>query len=244
MISTSSRPPRRFEFGRDTFAYANELVWDYELSDTSPAMITRRSPTPRTYTHRCFTMARSARQFFHHARFDAALPPVDKAAYAKLVRTVVACNPRALDRPGGPIVIPGYDSLHSFSLAQAAVLMANCGSMWRNYFLRSHWRMILPVPRRHQQIIVGQLVRSLAIRGSVIVHLFRFPQLTINHAILLYDQVTTPAGVKFSVYDPNLPLQPAELSYQAADRTFHFPRNHYWAGGRVDVMETFCSRFY
>ena len=33
MISATAMTPRRFEFDRDTFAYANELVWEY-LEDT------------------------------------------------------------------------------------------------------------------------------------------------------------------------------------------------------------------
>ena len=150
MFSTSVNPPRRFKFGRDSFAYANELVWDYEPDDTSQVMVARRSSTPRTYTHRCFVMARTARQFFEHARFDASLPVADATAYGRLVRAVAARNPRAPSAETGRIVVPGYDSLHSFSEAQAAVLMAHCGAMWQSYVLRSHWRMVLPVSRRHQ----------------------------------------------------------------------------------------------
>ena len=81
-------------------------------------------------------------------------------------------------------------------------------------------------------------------RGAAIVHLFRFPQLTLNHGILLFDQTPTDTGLKFSVYDPNVPGQPTELTYHAAERAFYFPRNHYWAGGQASVVETYCSWFY
>jgi hypothetical protein len=237
-------PARRFEFGRDTFAYANELVWDYAAGADEQTMITRRSPAPRTYTHRCFVMVRSARQFFQHARFAAALPALDDAGYARLVRAVVARNPRSASRDADRVVVPGYDSLRRFSEARAAVLMAHCGGMWQSYVLRSHWRMVLPVSGAHQERMAAQLTRSLARRGAAIVHLFRFPQLTLNHGILLFDQTPTDTGLKFSVYDPNVPGQPTELTYHAAERAFYFPRNHYWAGGQASVVETYCSWFY
>ena len=244
MMSASATRPRPFEFDRDTFAYANELVWDYVDGGDPQKLVPQRSQTPRTYTHRCFVMVRSARQFFHHARFDASLPPLDDPGYGRLVRAVVARNPRRGCAEAERIVVPGYDSLRSFSQARAAVLMAHCGGMWQSYVLRSHWRMILPVSRRHQEKMAAQLAQSLAARGAVIVHLFRFPQLTINHGILLYDQIATGTGLKFTAYDPNCPTQPTELTYRTADRTFYFPRNHYWAGGQLSVMETYCGWFY
>jgi hypothetical protein len=244
MMSASATRPHRFEFDRDTFAYANELVWDYVSGGDPQKLVPQCSQAPRTYTHRCFVMARSARQFFFHARFDASLPALDDPGYGRLVRAVVARNPRAGCPEPERIVVPGYDSLRSFSQARAAVLMAHCGGMWQSYVLRSHWRMVLPVSRRHQENMVLQLTCSLAARGAVIVHLFRFPQLTINHGILLYDQTPTATGLKFTAYDPNCPTQPTELTYQTADRTFYLPRNHYWAGGQVNVMETYCGWFY
>ena len=104
--------------------------------------------------------------------------------------------------------------------------------------------MILPVSRPHQERMAGQLVRSLPVRRAAIVHLFRFPALTINHGIVLYEMAETEAGLRFAAYDPNQPGQPTELNYDRATRTFHFPRNHYWAGGPVDVVETYCGWLY
>jgi hypothetical protein len=34
------------------------------------------------------------------------------------------------------------------------------------------------------------------------------------------------------------------LIYRRAEQTFHLPRNHYWAGGRVDVIEVFRGWIY
>ena len=59
--------PRPFDFSRDRFAFANELVWHYELNPATGRMDFRpREPRPH-YTHRCFVMARAARQFLYHA---------------------------------------------------------------------------------------------------------------------------------------------------------------------------------
>ena len=124
-ISAISLPPRRFEFERDTFAFANELVWEYRLDPASQKMVSRRNVPPPTYAHRCFVLVRSARQFFYHARFDATLPVANEETYRRIVREVVSRNPRTVSAEAGRVVVPGYNSLRSFSQAQAAVLKAN-----------------------------------------------------------------------------------------------------------------------
>ena len=55
-------------FDRDSFSFANELVWEYRFDPASNTMITTRNERPAPYTHRCFVLVRSARQFFYHAR--------------------------------------------------------------------------------------------------------------------------------------------------------------------------------
>lgn len=233
-----------FQFERDTFAFANELVWEYRFDPTSGAMTTARREPPPTYAHRCFVMVRSARQFFYHARFDPALPTADARTYEALIREVVSRSPRRPGAEAAKVVIPGYDCLRAFSQGQEAVLKAACGGVWQSYALRSHWRMVFPISRRHQERMAQQLGRALGERTAPIVHLVRFPQLTINHGIVLYDWAETDRGIGFTAYDPNLPAHPVELNYERGPRTFHFPRTHYWAGGRVDVIEVYCGGFY
>ena len=54
-------------------------------------MTTYKAEPPPTYYHRCFLMAHApSRQFFDHARFDPAAPPLEKEACRKLIRAVVA----------------------------------------------------------------------------------------------------------------------------------------------------------
>ena len=72
--------PGRFLFERDTFTFANELVWLYRFDPvTGKASPCRREPPP-TYALHCFVLARATRQFFYHARFDPAAPPLADAA--------------------------------------------------------------------------------------------------------------------------------------------------------------------
>src|SRR5436189_1247537 len=84
---------RRFIFEQDTFAYANELVWEYHFDEHG--RWTHRSREPNSdYTHHCFVVARSAKQFFRNARFDQALPKADSATYRNRIRKVVSMSPR------------------------------------------------------------------------------------------------------------------------------------------------------
>ena len=244
MISQATRPGPRFQFERDTFAFANQLVWEYRPDPATGKLTTCRNDPPPTYAHRCFVMVRSARQFFYHARFEPARAAADELAYRRLIREVVSRSPRRPSADPDRLVIPGYDSLRSFSRAQAPLLKAECGGAWQSYFLRSHWRMILPMPRGHQERMARHLVKVFPQRIAPIVHLVRFPQLTINHGIVLSDFTETATEIRFAAYDPNVQERPSELIYDRAARTFLFPRNHYWNGGRVDVVEVYRGWLY
>jgi hypothetical protein len=239
MTSLAEQCAPRFQFERDTFAYANELVWEYRLEPGADTMATFRNEPPPTYAHRCFVMVRSVRQFLYHARFDASLPVADARTYRQRIRQVVSRSPRRTSPEAERVVIPGYSGLRSFSGAQEPILKAECGGAWQSYFVRSHWRMVFPVPRWHQELTARRLAWALAAGTPPIVHVFRFPRVTINHGIVLYAKTKTPSGLRFSAYDPNVPERPAELTYDRAKRTFLLPRNHYWAGGRVEVVHVY-----
>ena len=239
MTSPAAQRTPRFQFDRDTFAFANELVWDYRLDPGAGTMTTFCNDPPPAYTHRCFVMARSARQFWHHARFDPSLPVADAPTYRRRIREVVSRSPRRTCPPAERIVIPGYDGLRSFSAAQEPLLKAGCGGAWQSYFVRSHWRMVFPVHRWQQERTARRLAKRLAAGTPAIIHIFQFPRVTINHGIVLYDVAETPSALRFAAYDPNVPSRPAELSYDRAARAFILPRNHYWAGGRVKVVEVY-----
>lgn len=232
---------RRFQFERDTFAYPHELVWKYHFDPVTGAMTTSRVEPPPTYYHRCFVLCRATRLFFDYARFAPEMPPADPGAYRRLVRQVIGANPRTACPEAGRVIIPGYAGLRAFSVAQEAILKAGCGAAWESYFLRSHWRMIFPVTGRFEEKMAEKLKRSLAQRRLALVHLFRFPRITINHGIVLYRFAESDEAIEFEAYDPNLPGQPVALVYEKARRVFTFAPNLYWGGGDLNVMEIYSG---
>jgi len=241
MMATTEIPARRFRFERDTFAFAHELAWKYHFDPVTGAMTTRKADPPPTYYHRCFMMVRATRLFFDYARFAPELPQTDAETYRKLIRDIISRSPRRVCAESERIVIPGFDGLRSFSRAREALLKAECGAAWESYFLRSHWRMIFRVSGRFQEKIAEKLKRSLRRRGAALVHLFRFPRITINHGIVLYGFAESEQEVEFQAYDPNIPEHPVKLVYEKKRRVFTFAPNIYWGGGVLSVMEIFCD---
>src|SRR6266481_8908904 len=67
---------RRFDFSEDTFAYPNELLWEYHYDANGKWTAYKREPRP-TYAQHCFVVARCVKQFFEHARFDPRQPVAD-----------------------------------------------------------------------------------------------------------------------------------------------------------------------
>jgi hypothetical protein len=72
-----------------------------------------------------------------------------------------------------------------------------------------------------------------------IIHLVLFPQLTINHGMVLFDAIETGDAIRFQAYDPNDSAKPTLLSFDCAAQTFFLPANRYWAGGKLDVIEIY-----
>lgn len=235
----AQKTPRRFEFARDTFAFANELLWEYQFDPAAQKMNFRRREPKPGYALRCFVLTRAARQFLYHARFDAAQKIAGDDIYRELIRKIVSRNPRMPCEIENQIVIPGFAGLREFSAAREKLLKAGCGGAWRSYVLRSHWRMLLPISRGHQKLTAENLAAEIKKNFSPIVHLVKFPSLTINHGIILFDAVETENEIQFSVYDPNLPERPTQLTFNRAVKTFFLPQNPYWPGGAVDVIGIF-----
>ncbi len=236
-----TEPPaaRTFDFARDTFAFRNELYWEYRVDEKTGRVSTRKNVPAPSYAHRCFVVARSARQFFFHARFDASLPPCPAETYRGLVRAVVRRSDSTASAEGDRLAIPGFADLRAFSRAHEGLLKENCGGAWQSYFNRGHWRMVFPFSRPHQAREAERLAAGIKRGAAPIIHIVRFPELTINHALLLFGAARHERGIDFALYDPNLPEAPSTLQYSASERTFLLPRNIYWGGGRVDVYETY-----
>lgn len=229
---------RRFSFEEDTFAFPNELVWSYHVDELGRWHVDGRSHSS-TYIHRCFVLARTARQFFQHARFDPAQPPPDDATLRELVRRVTARSPREQRPDAERILVPGYPSLRALSEARPELLREEIGSALWSYVERGGWRMVIPFTRHHQARTARRVVEALDRRRPVILHLVRFPHITINHAVLVYDYMDDGDLIRFLAYDPNAPAGPAILSYDRRTRTFQLGRNAYFRGGRVDAYEIY-----
>ena len=246
-VSSSPRlaqpPSRNFNFATDTFCYSNGLVWEYSYNEQGKWTSRRREPPP-TYSQHCFVVSRSACQFFENAQFDARLSKADPATYRRLIRAVVATSLRTPLRPEEKIIIPGYADLRSFSAEHTQLLQQECGGAWRCYFQRGNWRVVFPFSRHQQQHVADLIQDELKQRGAVVVHLVRFPQLTINHAVLMFEAQPGPEEIKFLTYDPNDPNTPALITYNRKNRTFQLPWNSYFPGGRVDVYPIYDRLLY
>jgi hypothetical protein len=157
---------------------------------------------------------------------------------------VVTSPARRVRSDSDKIVIPGYADLRSFSAAQAPLLKAECGGAWQSYLQHGHWRMIAPFSRHYQEKMAAQMLGEVKANLPVVAHLVRFPQLTINHAVVLYRAIETDKEIQFTTYDPNKPAAPVTLIYDRASRTFEFAANDYYAGGRVDVYEVYRNWLY
>ncbi len=225
-----------FQFARDTFAFPNELVWEYTFDPATGRPTTRRAVPPPTYTHRCFVVVRACRQFHLHARFLPHQPALHDADYLPRIRQVLRRPSRTPSPASARLEFPGSPGLREFSLRHEALLKRTCGGAWRSYVLRSHWRMVFPLSRRHQEHQAASLQDALAAGQLPLVHLVRFPQLTINHGLLLFRVRPDPGGLAFAAYDPNHVEGPVSLLWRAASRQFEFPANRYWAGGRLEVI--------
>lgn len=231
---------RPFEFPTDTFTFANELVWEYHYDEKGKWEHQRREPQP-DYTHHCFVVARSARQFFQHARFDPSAPVASQETYRELIREVVSRDPARNVPDDARVVIPGYSNLRDFSKAWETTLKEECGGIWQSYSQRGHWRMIFPFSKGHQQKTAERLWQCVSSNRPPVVHLVRFPKITINHAVLVFAAREAPNQIEFSCYDPNDPSAPVLLSFDQEECRFFFPTNDYFKGGRVDVYEVYRS---
>lgn len=235
----SGPPQNRFDFERDTFAFANELVWEYQV-DTEARTWSASWPgeSPR-FGQRCPLMLRMARQFFRAARFAPTLPKLGVSEYVERIEQVLDRDPRR-DYPAADLVVfPGYTGLREFSAEHEAALKDATGYSWRSYMQRGNWRMIFPFTRSAQRRTAAELAEALRQGRLPIVHMVRFPRVVINHTLLLFEAVETPEEIRFASYDPNQKSRPMTLTYDRATRTFRFPPAEFFPGGRVDVYEIY-----
>lgn len=238
-----SRQVRPFDFHKDTFAFANELIAHYEPDEKG-----RLRPTPREdpidFGQRCVLMARAARQFHVSARFAPELARVDDATYRKRIEEVFATDPRLKQPVAQPIIIPGYADLRTFSQEHERIFKEALNHRWLAYFQKGNWRMIFPFLRNQQQQTASELAQSVGRGELVVLHAIRFPDIEINHTFLVFDVEKAPETLSFSFYDPNALEGPRTLVYDRAQKTFFYPKTFYFAGGPVRAYEVYDGPIY
>ncbi|MFM1942038.1 MAG: hypothetical protein RI897_1020 [Verrucomicrobiota bacterium] len=240
----SSQPAsRHFQFGKDTFSFANELRWEYGYNHEGVWEGSARKPAPE-YSNHCFAVARAAKQFFWNATFEPDQPKTNAAAYSRLIKKVMRSNPRKPRATSQRIPIPGYANLHTLSLDYEASIKKATGGAWHSYVQRGNWRMVFPFSRKNQDTTAHNLAQACQSGSPTVVHLVDFPSLKLNHAVVVYALSQSDDRWHFEIYDPNEPAHPRELEYTPSTRQFVFPENNYFPGGPVHVYPVYCNLIY
>jgi hypothetical protein len=232
-------PPRRFVFATDSFSFANESHWVYVDDPETGARVWAEQPV--YFALHCAGVARAARQFLVHARFDPAAPPVDAATYHALAKAVLGRNPRVTRPAEPPIVIPGYADLRSFSAAHEAMLKDELLRDWRSVMPRGDWRIVVPYSPASQARTAEALYRAVRDGTPAIVRVFRFPVMALNHAVLLFDAEERDGDFEFRAYDPNDASGPITITFDRFGRTFMYPPRRYFDGGPIKVYEVYAG---
>ena len=181
-----------------------------------------------------------------HAVFLPDQPALPDQETRDRVRSVVRRSSRKPSPDARRIEIPGYAGLHSFSRAHEAILKESLGGAWQSYSQRGHWRMLFPFSNAHQRRTAQHLQERLAQGAVAAVHVVRFPELTINHAVLAYaaHEDADADVIRFDAYDPNNPGEPISLVYERGTGRFRLPATPYFVGGTVDAYEVYRPGMY
>lgn len=245
-LSGSVQAERPFAFQRDTFAFANETVFEYH--DGRPSLRRENSSQKaKRFTQRCFVMSRSVVQFRKFGRFDPSRPPLDDRELAARIRKITRRSPwtppfAERDR----IVIPGYADLRTLSRARGDVVRRSIGLGWTSNFRPGNWRAMLPHSPTQQARTHTRLERVLGQGEFFIAFLTTLPEnLHINHGVLIYARQPISAHrnhadrLHYSVYDPNHADAPRTIEWSQRDRCFLYQRDWDFVGGRVVVWQIY-----
>jgi hypothetical protein len=234
---------RPFDYRSDTFAFANETVWKY--GDEIPATHDGGSQeNMEKYTRRCFLLASSVLQFWKFARFEPTAPPVEERILADRIRKVRSLSVWHDSLPAERrVVFPGYANLREFSERHGALLRATLGPGWTTYFEPRKFSMPFVPSRSHQEKTHEMLQDWLRHGQPVILWLYNFPNVNINHAVTVFGETTSPGAGQYAyaIYDPNYTDAPRVLVYDPATRTFSYGTTFYFSGGQVRVRPMYLG---
>ena len=230
-----------FRFDRDTFAFANQTVFEYHEGHAS---LRRPSATKRdAYNRHCFVMSRTALQFKKFARFEPRHAALDDTALATRVRAVTRQPAWAEPLPENQrIVFPGYKDLKEMSKARRELVQLSIGHGWPSYFRISNVRMMFQDGTGYQERTHARLNAALAGGELFVAFLTTYPRLSINHSVLIYElksSSSNPGEDRYLVYDPNHPESPRELTWSTRDRAFAYQKDYDFVGGYVRVYQVY-----
>jgi hypothetical protein len=226
--------PRPFHYDTDSFAFANETVWNYV--DGSVKVDAGKTERKRDYTRRCFVVSRAAVQFWKFARFDPHASPLTTDQLAGRIRDVTE---RSVWLPALPsdkrTVFPGYASLRSLSAANPGIFQANIGLGWPVYFRAGNAPIAVPLSPATEATLNDEIFRDLGLNYPTIVWLYRFPSLAINHVVVVLSSRRDGTHYHYLVYDPNYTDGPKRLDFDTKTQTFSYQPTFYFKGGEVDA---------
>lgn len=253
LFDATASAARPFDFKRDTFAFANETIFEYHDGSASLRRDTPGTVKKKRFVQHCFVMSRGVEQFRKFARFAPAQPPLDDAELAARIHRIThipAWAPPAAEKDR--IVIPGYADLRRLSRARGEIVRKNIGLGWPTYFRVGNWRIFLPHGPGQQARTQAALERALAQpEGYFVAYLTTTPEsFAINHAVLVYAKQRSVAAfarrgsgqsdtIRYLVYDPNHADQPRTLEWSPRDRSFSYQRDWDFAGGHVTVWQVY-----
>ena len=239
-VSASAAKPE-FRFDDDTFAFANQTVFEYHEGHAS---LRKKSTVKRdAYNRHCFVMCRTTVQFKKFARFKPHGAILNDSTLAARVRAVTHRAAWAEPLPEDQrVVFPGYENLREMSEARRELLQRNIGHGWPSYFRISNARMMFQPGAGYQEKTHTRLNAALA-RGEVFIgFLTTYPRLSINHSVLIYKQKSfspNPGIERYLVYDPNHPESPRELTWSSLARSFSYQKDWDFIGGSVRIYQVY-----
>jgi hypothetical protein len=237
---STTEESRPFRFETNTFAFANETVWNY----ANGSVQTESSQTPeqkkRDYTRRCFVVSRAAVQFWKFARFEPKAAPLPADQLATRIREVTERSvwlPALSDSER--VVFPGYRNLREMSAASPGIFQANIGLGWPIYFRAGMMPIIAPVFREIEAQLNREIFHDLQNNDPTVVWLYNFPSLNMNHAVVVFAGQREHDRFVYRVYDPNYAKEPKKLEYDITTRTFSYEPTFYFKGGSVEARAVY-----
>lgn len=243
VIAASAQAERPFDFQRDTFGFANMTVFEYE--NGIPHLRRGEAAKNDRYTRRCFVLSRAVWQFRKFSRFDRHAPPIDDR---ELLRRLKRVTKRQAWKPALPenerTVFP-YADLREMSKKHGRLLQNNVGKGWPTYWRPGNYRAFLVPGVRYQDQTHRALDETLARDDMFVGYLTKLPNMTINHAVLIYKRKSISAdGVEhYLVYDSNHPEGPRNLTWSERDHTFVYQKDWDFVGGPVRVYHVYGKAF-